>query len=134
MLTGSSPFSFEGIDQAALYLAITEEEYMPMKNIVCEDAVDFVRRMLIKDPSKRLGARNPKDVLNHEWFDDFDLKAVRRRKIKAPWVPEVSDPLDSSHFDDWSDLEDKSTHKFPDIEQKDDTLFESFTFTTDPLQ
>lgn len=133
MLMGTNPFSFEGIDRSSLYLAITEDEYQPMKN-TSEDAIDFVRRMLIKDPIKRLGARSPKDVLKHEWFDDFDLTAIRRRKIKAPWVPEISDPLDSSHFDDWSDLDDKSTQTFPEIEHKDDTLFDSFPFTSDPLQ
>ena len=120
MLTGRNPFSFEGIDQASSCRAIIEDDYPPMKNVT-EDSVDFIRRMLIKNSVKRLGARSPKDELNHEWFDDFDLPAIRRRKIKAPWVPESSEPLGSSHFDNWSDLDNKSPQTFPESEHKDDT-------------
>ena len=36
------------------------------------------------DPSERLSAR---DTVKHSWFEGLSLKMLRKRQIKAPWIP-----------------------------------------------
>jgi len=132
MLTASNPFSYEGIDEMSLYRSIAEEDYAPPRN-VSEDAVDIISKLLIKDPTKRLGRERSGEVLEHPWFQGLDLFAMRRRQVPAPWIPSGSDPLDTSHFEDWTELADKSTQSFPRITLKDESMFDSFAVTEDRL-
>jgi hypothetical protein len=44
--------------------------------------------LLEKDPSKRIGNFREKDILEHKWFEDFDLEDLREKIIRAPWVPD----------------------------------------------
>eukprot|EP00939_MAST-03C_sp_MAST-3C-sp1_P000064 g64.t1 len=50
---------------------------------------DFLRRLLTKDPKKRLGSLSrPGDrVVDHKWFEGFDWESFRTRKLKAPTAP-----------------------------------------------
>jgi hypothetical protein len=93
------------------------------------DACDLIDRLLVKDPLVRLGSLSggESDILCHSWFKGLDSHSVRKRTIKAPWIPQLSkDPFDTSHFDDWSDLEDKTTEEYPELEPEEAELFNGF--------
>ena len=40
-----------------------------------------------------------KDIFEHPWFSDLSFEQYRTRDVKAPWVPKIKDPLDSSNFE-----------------------------------
>lgn len=50
---------------------------------------DFIKKILDKDPSKRLGNKGPEEIMQHPWFDDLDFNKLIKKQIKAPYVPEV---------------------------------------------
>lgn len=127
MITGENPFFFEGMDQMSLFQSIVEEDFDPPAG-ASPEASDLVSKLLIKDPAVRLGslANGERDILRHVWFDELDLHAMRRREVPAPWVPEIKDPLDTSCFDDWSHLEDKTSTRYGSLSPKDAALFEGF--------
>jgi serine/threonine protein kinase len=126
MLAGESPFYWEGIDQMTLFQSIIEDDYKSPTN-ASADAIHLIDQLLIKDPEKRLGSRKENAILEHKWFRDLDLSAMRCRKVRAPWVPTVSDPLDTSNFEDWGDLEDKLQQSYPALDARDSTMFDSST-------
>lgn len=106
MITGESPFYYDGIDQMELFESIVLDPYKPPPD-VSQEADDIMGRLLVKDPSRRLGASGENHVVEHSWFADLDLDALRRRdpSIRVPWTPEVNGPLDTRYFSDWSELE-----------------------------
>lgn len=127
MLTGENPFFYDGMDQISLFEAIVQDDYDEPRNVSVA-AVDIIRKLLVKDPTRRLGslARGEDDILDHPWFSDLDLQLLRRRQLPAPWLPDVRDPLDTSCFDDWDHLEDKTKQSFQRISEQDEKLFEGF--------
>ena len=128
MICGESPFYTYGIDQEDLYRSIIEDDYDPPM-YASMDACDLIDRLLVKDPLVRLGSLSggESDILCHNWFKGLDSHAVRKRTIKAPWIPQLSgDPFDSRHFDDWSDLEDKTTEEYPELEPHEAAMFDNF--------
>lgn len=125
MLTGSNPFFCEGMDQWTLYESISDDDYKAACN-VSSNACSLIAGLLEKDPSKRLGSEDKSDIIKHSWFNELDLAAIRRREVAAPWIPNVSDALDSSHFEDWSDLEDKTQRNYPHLSVKEGALFDAF--------
>lgn len=128
MITGGEhPFYEEGLDQATIFKSILKDPIPPPTG-ASKNAADFVTQLLVKDPTQRLGSLSggELDVLEHPWFDGIDLGLMRRRKLEAPWVPPIKGELDVSCFDDWSELQDRTTESYPMLSPKDEKLFEEF--------
>ena len=127
MLSTSSPFYYDGIEELELFRSISEDTFPPIDNI-CSNANDLISSLLEKDPRNRLGslANGDKDILQHAWFKGLSIAKLRSRQIEAPWKPNVNDPFDTSNFDDWSDLEDKMLDEGEPLSKKDAALFDGF--------
>lgn len=104
MIAGYSAFYYEGIDQMELFASIVNDRVQPPVGASAQ-ASDLVTKLLNKDPAQRLGSRSPGEILEHAWFAELDVEAMRHRECVAPWVPIVEGPLDTSYFNDWSELE-----------------------------
>lgn len=128
MMTRQNFFFPEGMDPVSLYKCIAEDEFEPPEDQCSKEACDFMNQMLHKDPILRLGSLvgGENDVLMHPWFRGWNPKMIRSQKLKAPWIPNVKDTMDTSHFEDWSDVEDKTAEKYPPLSEKQELIFEDF--------
>lgn len=43
--------------------------------------IDFINRMLNKDPTKRFGVKNYEEIKKHEWFSNFDWEGLFEKKL-----------------------------------------------------
>lgn len=128
MITGANPFFINvNMNQMELFKRIIKDQYKPPV-FVSEEAKDIVAQLLIKDAAQRLGslARGPSEILDHPWFNEIDIEALRAREITSPWVPDVEDQFDLSYFNDWSGLQDKTTLPQTPISSKHANLFKDF--------
>jgi protein kinase A len=127
MITGFTPFYFDGMEQMDLFRAIVKGVYEKPRSIH-PVAASLIDGFLTKIPAKRLGslAGGEEGVYNHPWFKSIDFDALRNKKIKAPHVPKIKDPLDASNFEDWSHLEDKTKAGFPKLKPSQEKLFKAF--------
>ena len=76
------------VSPAFRYDLICNAPYYPLsEKRVSADARDLIDGLLEKNPGQRLGTFREKDILEHPWFADLDVKAFRKRKVRAPWVP-----------------------------------------------
>jgi Protein kinase domain len=104
MIVGENPFYFHGIDQGALYESILHDTYEPMPSSKASpQAIDFVARLLMKDPTQRIGFGIEKEIKAHEWLRSIDRKLYRKKGVGPPWLPTLAHPLDSSNFEDFSE-------------------------------
>lgn len=89
MITGENPFFFEDMDQASLFHTICQEEYFPLPKDTNDQLVDFIEKLLNKDPAQRLGmlAGGVNDIVLHQWFEGVDLSQVQAKLFPAPWKP-----------------------------------------------
>jgi CRP-like cAMP-binding protein len=128
MLCGYSPFFYPDIDQRELYRSIIEDEPEHLPAEVPEVAVSLVLSLLTKKPELRLGslAGGENDILNHAWFAGMDVKEHRRKNVAAPWKPKIKDAFDTSNFDDWSELDDKTDDPGPTLREADAAVFLKF--------
>lgn len=128
MITGANPFFINvNMNQMELFKSIVKDQYKPPV-FVSDEAKDLISQLLIKDAAQRLGslARGPCEIIEHPWFHEIDIEALRAREITAPWVPDVEDQFDLSFFNDWSNLQDKTTLPQTPISKKHASLFKDF--------
>ncbi|KAL7558894.1 hypothetical protein ACA910_019429 [Epithemia clementina (nom. ined.)] len=127
MLAGYTPFYEEHMDQMDLFRAIVQERVHLTKSM-SRDACSMITGFLEKNPRKRLGSRahGLEEIFWHPWFKDIDFNKLRHKEIKAPFVPAITDPLDSSNFEDWSSMEDKLKESHPKLSASDRMIFDRF--------
>lgn len=105
MIAGYSPFSDpENMDQVVICRNIVNGRLMFPRNFD-PDCKDMIKQLLNRDPSSRLGnLRGGYDeVKSHRWFNDFDMDAMMKKTLKAPWKPAVKGITDTSNFDPMED-------------------------------
>ena len=65
-----------------------------------DDFVDIVEKLLDKNQKTRLGTQGGvKEVLQHPWFADIDIKKVEAQSIPPPLKPDIKDgQIDFKYF------------------------------------
>jgi protein kinase A len=126
MLVGRSPFYFYGTDQVSLFKRIVMVKYSCPAS-VNEDAKDLIKQLLTRRQASRIGnlSAGYVDVKEHPWFKTLDFEQLNELKIKAPWIPTIKNPLDSSHFEDFS-REEKENDAGRPCSAKEQKLFGDF--------
>lgn len=70
-----------------------------------EAATSMCRQLLNRSRKKRLGSLKGgvSNIKGHSYFNGIDWNAILDRRHPVPWVPEVSDPFDTSCFDEYDE-------------------------------
>ena len=120
MVTGSPPFYSEDTD--LMYRNISENNLM-FPEIFSDELKDLLRKMLDKDPKKRIGIGNDKqDLKNHPFFSDINWNQILNKKI----IP----PVEMVNIREEYDLKEKVDFKDEDYNQNNKFIkrIEGFTF------
>ena len=82
LISGAPPFFNQ--DENLMYKNISENKLM-FPEFFSQEIKDLLRKMLDKNPTKRIGIENDKsDLKNHEFFRDINWDDILKRKIKPP--------------------------------------------------
>ena len=81
LLTGKAPFAGQTIDEMKHYFDGASSIQLPVKKAleryqVSADGVDFVLRLLERNPESRFSAR---DALNHRWLASMEIRRMHSR-------------------------------------------------------
>jgi len=128
MLSFDSPFFNEDADEMELFRCVVEDPVPEIEEDISDEVWDLILKLLEKDPKQRIGSlkRGERDILHHKWFKEVSLSDLRKKALKAPWLPDVKEPTDTSNFEDWSDLDDITTTKQKKLTPEQAKMFEEF--------
>ena len=98
MLCGSPPFYSK--DREQLYRNIKSCSPKLDFPFLSEDARDLCRRLLEKDPAKRLGSTEGgiRAISDHPWFDSIDWDDIQYKRMTPPYKPQLAHSTDTKHF------------------------------------
>jgi len=128
MLVGRSPFYTYGSDQVSLFKRIVQVKYGYPQGVVTDSAQDMINRLVVRRQANRFGclARGDMDIRDHAWFSVIDTDKLLNKKIPAPWIPKIKDPLDTSHFDSYRHVENEAPSNKPHLSSHQQELFRDF--------
>ncbi|XP_036071041.1 myotonin-protein kinase isoform X2 [Oryzias melastigma] len=114
MLLGITPFYSESISETYAKIINFQEyfEFPPSDGTVSEKARSLISG-LICERETRLGRRGSSDFKSHLFFHSVDWDSLH--DLPAPFLPEVSNPTDTSNFDIVEDC-------LPDMETLSDVM------------
>ncbi|XP_057317153.1 serine/threonine-protein kinase N2-like isoform X2 [Hydractinia symbiolongicarpus] len=98
MLVGESPFP--GDDEEEVFDSIVNDE-VRYPRFLSNDSIALMRRLLRKNPERRLGSsqRDAEDIKKQPFYKDMKWESLLHRKLKAPFIPTVKHAEDVSNFD-----------------------------------
>jgi len=71
MMVGIPPFYNQ--NQSLMFQLIRDSEVkFPSRPPLSDEAKDIIKKLLVKDPHKRLGANGSEEIKGHPWFSKVD--------------------------------------------------------------
>ena len=93
-------------------------------------AIDLIWGLLQKRNTERLGclAGGYREIKNHPWMREVNFVKLVKKSIKAPWVPKIDDPLDTSNFGEYQgkDKNEKSFEGKAPLTSDEQVVFQDF--------
>jgi len=99
MLCGIPPFYNENLDRMYELIKLSELRF-PKKIKISADAQDLITKFLDRNQKTRLGKNGLAEFKSHPFFTGVDFQSVSDKKIKAPFVPEITGKMDVKNFDE----------------------------------
>nr|XP_042904910.1 cAMP-dependent protein kinase catalytic subunit alpha-like [Parasteatoda tepidariorum] len=104
MTAGHSPFC--AIDPMDTYKKIVAGK-VGFPSHFTSDLKDLMTNLLQVDLTKRYGnlKNGVNDIKNHKWFSTTDWTMIFQKKVEAPFIPKCKGPGDTTHYDDYEEVE-----------------------------
>lgn len=125
MLVGESPFS--GDSEEEVFDSIVNHEVLYPRFLSIE-AVAIMRRLLRKNPTRRLGASetDAEDVKRQAFFRSINWEQLLARKVTPPFRPTIKSPDDVCNFDE--EFTKEKPHLSPPQAQRELSTYDQMKF------
>lgn len=98
MLTGRPPWYTQ--DRQELFNRLREAE-LEFPDGLSVEAMDLIQGLLTRDPAKRLGAIDAREITYHPFFGEIDWNLLYQRQIEPLYRPcQYTDPIDAANFEE----------------------------------
>ena len=116
------------------------KEQMIMKQIIIknedipngwsQESKDFINKLLIRKPEKRLGYGKIIEVKNDNWIKCYPWEKLKSKKIIAPFIPENKDNYDKRYCNNIEKIGIKTKQRYEDYmkSQSYQNVFANFTY------
>lgn len=96
MIQGQTPFWDKNRRQMFQNILSKEPEFP--EEYFSPTAMDFLQRVLVKNPRLRLGCGNegPLEIMRHPWFAGIDWEALLQRRMEPPFKPQTAAAIGDS--------------------------------------
>lgn len=129
MIIGHTPFYSSKEDQKALFRSIVKGDYrFPRRCKASVETKDLISKLLVPNPSKRLGslAGGDKDIRQHPWLASLTQSQMLSKTVAAPWKPKITSCMDSHYFDSFQPFKSHHPLNLPPLTKSQQTLFAKF--------
>ena len=95
-----------------------------------KESADFINKLLIREPEKRLGYKNIKELKEHPWLKYYPWSLIKDKKLPSPFIPENKDNFDKRYCEKAEKIGEETNNRYQEIleEEKIDNLFINFYF------
>ncbi|CAL8344175.1 unnamed protein product [Lota lota] len=129
MLVGESPFT--GEEEEEVFDSIVNED-VQYPATLAPDAIAIMRKLLKKNPVKRLGGGegDAEDVKEDTFYQSLEWACLLSKTLTPPFLPKISAPCDVSNFDsDFTRLQPVLSPLATPLSPGQQNIFQGFDFS-----
>jgi len=127
MLAGIPPFNGETVRHTIDNIKRNNLVNWPRSELLSENAQDLVKKLLERDPEKRIGFHGANEIKLHSFFHGFDWKDIQKRN--PPFMPKLDNPESTFYFKGSMPFVGKQPQPHLRIEEENlDESFKGFSF------
>ena len=106
---------------------LKEEDIPDSWNI---DAMDFINKLLVRKPEKRLGYNGINELKNHPWMKEIDWEKLKMKKIEPSFIPNKNDNYDKNYCEEEDDIGEETIERYQIYAQSElyPDVFKNYTF------
>ena len=95
-----------------------------------KESVDFINKLLIREPEKRLGYKSIKELKEHPWLKYYPWTLIKIKKLPSPFIPENKDNFDKRYCENEEKIGEETNQRYQEIisDDKIKNLFNNFYF------
>lgn len=95
-----------------------------------EEAVDFINKLLIRKPEKRLGFKGANEVKSHSWLKYYPWKDLLAKTIESPFLPEKRENYDNKYCNSIDKIGADTKERYEQYKSNDNyqSIFINFTY------
>ncbi len=99
------------------------------------ESCDFINRMMMRKPGKRLGYNGIFEVIKHKWFEGVFWNEIEEKKIKAPFIPRNGDNFDRRYCEKVDKIDTCTRERYLGYKEKEmyKEIFLNYTFVREDL-
>lgn len=124
MMTGKLPYYAKSIKEIKELILANQVQ---IKNFEkpqgwSNDSIDFINKLILRKPEKRLGKRGIEELKNHPWIKDTDWEKLYLHKLKSPFTASLSSEwiIAKNYFAKTDDTTKETLERFASIENRGD--------------
>jgi len=106
-----------------------KEDELP--NDWSKESMEFFNRCLKRKENKRIGFLGGcKELMNHNWFNNFDWDALFKKEMNSPFIPKSGGNYDKKYCEGIEKFSPQTIERYQAYMQKENflTVFEGYTF------
>jgi hypothetical protein len=94
------------------------------------EAADFINKLLLRKPMNRLGIKGIDELINHDWFKDFNFNDLKSQKMISPFIPPQTDNIDFDYLKAKDKISLETLERYKEIMEEPHylTAFKDFLF------
>ena len=106
---------------------LNEEDIPDTWNI---NAMDFINKLLIRKPEKRLGYKGVQELKSHPWMKEIDWEKLSLKKIEPSFIPNKNENYDKNYCEEEEDIGEETIERYQIYAQSDlyPDVFKNYTF------
>ena len=95
-----------------------------------DEAIDFINKLLIRKPEKRLGYKGINEIKNHPWLKYYPWEELEQKKLNSPYLPENKENYDKKYCNNMEIVGFETKQRYEEYKSKEDyeNLFLNFTY------
>lgn len=127
MLCGCPPFYSNNKE---VLFSLIKNPNVAYPNDISNESIDFLNKIFVTDPKKRLGTKGASEIKNHNLFKGMDWDGIYNKKIKPPFMPRITKPDETRYIhNEFLEENPVDSYKIGDsVNSKEDKFRDDFDF------
>ena len=110
--------------------------YNNINDGMSKESIDFINKLLVNEPEKRIGYRGIIELKNHLWLRYYPWEMLYKKKLPSPFIPESNNNFDKTYCESTDEITKETQLRYDEIlmDENYNNVFTKFYYNTDEIE